>query len=141
MKIEEIKEFVEKNSDLGLDLEKAARNVPQLQARALQIRAEETAELKKLELQMDMLRRKRWMFYSGKGDAEDYKDQKFDIKVLRGDMNLFIDGDKDVVMLKSKIENQKIKIALIDDYAKSLNQRTFLIRSIIDVQKLQQGLL
>lgn len=140
MNIQEIKDWIENNSNMAVDLDKEARKVPQLQATAINFRANENGVLKLLELDLEKIYCDRWIFYSGKASPEVYKAEPFDLKVMKGDIDIFINADPKVRELKSKIENQKIKVAALDEYIKSLNQRTFLIKSVIDWNRLQQGL-
>lgn len=140
MKISELQDWIEANSEIGLDLDKASREVPKLHSRAINIKANETAILKSLELEMDARKRDRWIYYSGKADAKVYKDEPFDLKVLKSDLDIFMDADKRITEIRSKIETQKIKVAMLDEYIKSISQRTFLIKSIIDYQRLMNGL-
>ena len=104
------------------------------------MRANETGVLKVLELDLISAKKNRWIYYSGKADAKVYKDDPFELKVLKSDMDIFLDSDKEVLSLQSKIENQKIKVQMLTDFLYCLNQRTFLIRSINETLRIQQGL-
>ena len=44
------------------------------------------------------------MFFTGKADPQVYKDTNFDLKVLRQDVDKFIDADEEVIKSKQKIE-------------------------------------
>lgn len=140
MNLAEIQKWIDENSELGIDLDKASREVPKLQGRAINIKSNEVAILKALEIQMDQCKKERWIFYSGKGEPKVYKEEPFDLKVLKGDLDIFMDADKKVAELRSKIEMQNIKIETIDLFIKCLLQRSFLINNIISYQKMMNGL-
>lgn len=140
MNLGEIQKWIEENSELGVDLDAASREVPKLQSRAINLKANEVAVLKALEIQMDSCKKDRWIFYSGKADPKAYKEDPFDLKVLKGDLDIFMDADKKVAELRSKIEMQKIKIEALEVFIKCLLQRSFLINNIITYQKLMAGL-
>lgn len=125
---------------MALDLDKEAKKVPQLQASAINFRSNENGVLKLLELELEKIYCERWIYYSGKASPEVYKTEPFDLKVMKGDIDIFINGDPKVRELKSKIENQRIKVVALDEFIKALNQRTWLIKNVIDWNRLQQGL-
>lgn len=140
MNIKEIQKWIEDNSNMSLDLDKEARRVPQLQAIAINCRGNENGVLKLLELDLESMYCNRWVYYSGKADPSVYKEEPFELRVMKGDIDIFINGDPKIRELKSKIENQRLKVAALDEFIKSLNQRTWLIKNVIDWNRLQQGL-
>lgn len=141
MQLKEIEDFVRDNSELDLDLEVASRKLSKLQSDVILMKVNEQSIYRSLLLKLDELSTDKWKHYSGKHTAEHYKKNPFDLKLLRQDVDKFIDADSDVQSLKSKISMQELKIELLDDFLKSLNQRSYQIRSIIDVQKIQKGLI
>lgn len=141
MKLEELEDFVESNSEMDIDLERASRELPQIQSKAILYKVQEQTILKSLILQLDTLMKDKWMHYSGKHTAEHYKKHPFDLKVMREDMPKFLNADEDIQKMKSRISMQELKIELLEEFLKSLNQRSYQIRSIIDVQKMQKGLI
>lgn len=140
MNIEEIKALIDNTAEMELDLEKESRRIPKMHAKAINIRAGEIALLRALEIEMDSRKRERWIFYSGKAEPHVYKDDPFNIKLLKNEVDDFVLTDKKIVEIRSKIEMQKIKISALDEYIKSINNRNFLIRSAIDYQRLMAGL-
>ena len=140
MKLEEIRDLIEANSEMLLDLEKESRRIPKLHSQAINIRSNELAILKALELEMDAKKRDRWVYYSGKAEPQTYKDEPFDFKLLKNEVDSFVDSDRSILQIKSKMEMQKIKISMVDEWLKGIQQRGFLIRSSIDYQRLMAGL-
>jgi len=140
MTLDELQKWIEDNSEIGIDLDKAAREVPKLHGRAINIKSNEVAILKAMEIQLDQSLKDRWVYYSGKAEPQVYKEEPFDLKILKADMDIFISADKKVSALKSKMEMQKLKIDAIDSFIKGLLQRSFLISNIVNYQKLMAGL-
>ena len=141
MTLQEILELVEKNSDLQMDLEKASRAIPSLHGKFIGLKAIEVATSKALEIEFDNIYRDRWLFYSGKATPEQYKEEKFDLRLLKSDIDIFLRSDKKIQDIKSKIEVQKIKIDTLDEFIKGLNNRQWNIRNTIEWLKYNQGML
>jgi hypothetical protein len=55
---------------------------------------------------------KRWMYYMGKASDEEYEKEPFDHKVLKSDVNLFLEADKSLNDLKDRISLQSEKLKL-----------------------------
>lgn len=140
MTLDEIQKWIDENAEIGIDLDRACRDVPKLHGRAINIKANEVAILKAMELQFDQALKDRWVYYSGKADPVVYKEEPFDLKILKNDLDIFINADKKVAALKSKIEMQQLKIDALDNFIKGILQRSFLINNIISYQKLMAGL-
>ena len=47
--------------------------------------------------------REKWEYYGGKADAKVYAAKPFDIKVLKTDLQMYIQSDDDILELQSKI--------------------------------------
>lgn len=141
MTLQEILDIIEKNSDIPQDLEKASRAIPQLHAKFIGFKAQENAIMQALTLEWDTAYKDRWMFYSGKADPLAYKEEKFDLRLLKGDVDKFIDSDPKLTKIKSKMALQKIKIDAIDEFIKGLNNRQWNIKNILDYLKYTQGMI
>ena len=48
----------------------------------------------------NILKRKKWEYYSGKSDPEVYRENPFDFKVLKADLHIYLDSDKELVESK-----------------------------------------
>ena len=141
MTLQEILDLVEKNSDIPADLDKASRAIPQLHARFINLKAQENSQMQALKLQFDEVYRDTWVFYSGKAEPKVYKENNFDLRLLKGDIDKFINADPELMKIKSKIEMQKIKIEAIDEFIKGLHSRQWNIKNILDYLKYTQGLI
>ena len=49
------------------------------------------------------LYRDKWEYYGGKSDAKVYAAKPFDIKVLKNDLQMYIQSDEDILELQGKI--------------------------------------
>ncbi len=61
------------------------------------------------------------------------------MKVLKNDMDLFLDGDVQVLTIKNKMEEQEEKIKLINETAKVIQNASFNISNTIKWKKFLAG--
>ena len=59
--------------------------------------------------------------------------------ILKQDLSIYMDADKDIIELNLKIAYQMEKIDLLEAIIKSLTNRNFQIKSAIDWTKFMQG--
>jgi hypothetical protein len=63
----------------------------------------------------------------------------FPLKILRNDLDLYLDSDVDLSKLQQRVVYQKEKIALLEEIVKELNNRHWKIRCAIDWRKFVNG--
>ena len=140
MKIQELLVEIEKDSIVdNHQLGQESTRIPALHSKYLTLRANEKLLLKQLNMQYAILHKERWTFYSGKSSPQAYKDENFDLKVLRGDIDIYIDSDVKLQELKSKISVQETKVETIDDFLKALIQRHWMISNSIKWSQMLNG--
>jgi hypothetical protein len=84
----------------------------------------------------------KWYWYQGKMEKEDldkWKWKQFNITILKGDLQMVMDGDEDIINYKLKIHEQADKVKFVEDILKSIHQRVFTIRAAIDNEKFMAG--
>ena len=96
--------------------------------------------LKKMEeTKFKILKKEKWQYYTGKADPEIYIDKPFDYKVLRQDVDKYMDADPDLIKISSKIEYYQVMISFLDSILKTINNRTYQIKNAIEWQKFIRG--
>jgi hypothetical protein len=65
--------------------------------------------------------------------------EPFALKILRNDLDIYLDGDTDLHRLQQKMEYLKEKIALLEEIVKELNNRHWKIRNAIEWRKFVNG--
>jgi len=65
--------------------------------------------------------------------------QPFALKILRQDIDLYLDSDQDLIKLQQKTQYQKEKVALLEEVVKELNTRHWKIRNAIEWRKFTNG--
>lgn len=144
MNIDQIKQLVEQ--ELGIDpteLGDESIRVPKLHAKFMNIYHDETLLLRKYESEWRTLRKQKWEYYNGKMSQEDLKElgwEPFGHRILRQDLDIYMDSDPDMSKLNAKMELQKAKVDYLDATIKSINNRQWMIRNAIEWKKLLSGI-
>ena len=70
---------------------------------------------------------------------EVYKENPFDLKVLKSDISTYLESDKELIELEQKIAYNKTIVNYLEQILRSLNNRTFQIKNAIDWRKFTSG--
>tara|TARA_Y100001951_G_scaffold102584_1_gene109524 strand:+ start:168 stop:599 length:432 start_codon:yes stop_codon:yes gene_type:complete len=140
MNINELTEMCSKDAKIDItDLDGFSISIPELANKYHQLAYLEKNLLRYLRSEYKIIRLSRWKYYSGKADPKEYEDEPFDLKVLKNDMDMFLDGDVQVLTIKNKMEEQEEKIKLIEDTAKVIQNASFNISNTIKWKKFLAG--
>lgn len=140
MKLNDLKEMCQKDTKIdGSDLDGYSISIPELANKYHQLRHEEKNTLRFLERQYKSIKLSRWLYYSGKANENEYEDKPFDLKVLKTDMDMFLDADTQIMDIKDKIDEQEEKIKLIEETAKIIQNASFNISNTIKWKKFLSG--
>tara|TARA_R110001592_G_scaffold71812_3_gene219294 strand:- start:269 stop:679 length:411 start_codon:yes stop_codon:yes gene_type:complete len=123
-----------------LDIE--SMKTPQLHNKYLILFGDEKLILGKYTSDLNVLRRNKWLYYTGKLSREQLEDfgwEPFDLNILKTDIDKFMDADEDIILLSNKILLQKEKVSYLEGVVKIINNRQWSIRSSIDWLKFTQG--
>ena len=75
----------------------------------------------------------------GKADPQVYVDKPFDHKVLRQDVDKYMDADEDLIKQLSKIDYYQVMISYLDSILKTIGNRTYQVKNAIEWQKFIRG--
>lgn len=92
-----------------------------------------------LKIEYDEVELERWKYYTGKAEPEVYKKEPFDFKVLRGDIDKFLNADKYIVEKKKKLAILEEKIRFLEETIKTMNNRNFTIKNAVDWMRFTMG--
>ena len=84
----------------------------------------------------------KWLYYTGKMPQEEMETrgwEPFHLKVLRQEVDMFLDADKELLDLQSKIAYIKTQIEFCEKAMTMINQRNWLIRNFIEWKKFTSG--
>jgi hypothetical protein len=142
MNLEKIEEMWAKDSEAFFDhrelpelLANDSMETPRLHAKYLQFYNQFKLMLSDAEVKYRQLYREKFEYYSGKAPASVYKEKPFDLKVLKGDLPMYIDSDQDLCRNKQKIDYLETCINSIDRILKQIDSRGFAIKNTIEIIK------
>jgi len=140
MNLDEIQTLWEEDSKIDEDnLHAESTKIPSLHAKYYKI-LNNILLLKKIEEnKLKQLKKDKWQYYTGKADPEVYIDKPFDYKVLRQDVDKYIDADEDLIKISSKIDYYQIMLNYLDSILKTINNRTYQIKNSIEWQQFIRG--
>ncbi len=96
--------------------------------------------LKKIEEnKYKILKKERWLYYSGKADPEVYKNDPFDHKVLKPDLEKYMDADEQILKSVSKLEYYQSMLTFLDSILKTILNRTYQIKNAIEYMRFSAG--
>ena len=140
MDLDEIQSLWNEDSKLDADnLHTESTNIPALHAKYYRILNKFLLLKKMEENKFKILKKEKWQYYTGKADPEIYIDKPFDHKVLRQDVDKYMDADEDLIRLISKVDYYQVMISYLDSILKTINNRTFQIKNAVEWQKFIRG--
>lgn len=113
--------------------------IPQLHSKYLNFLSDVRLIKIKKEQDYKKLLREKFEYYTGKADADVYKEKPFDLKILKQDVQLYIDSDEEIQSALNKLNYYKEMIFLLESILNNINTRGFQIKNSIDWQKFMQG--
>jgi len=143
MKIEDIFTQWKEDSDIDrTELGDEVLKIPKLHHKYYQMYIGERLLLRQYDAEMKQLKLDKYEFYT-QGPNEETKEKGWVMPakglILKSDIPMYMDADRDIVKLSLKIGIQNEKIDFIESIIKSLVNRGFNIKAAIDFQKFING--
>lgn len=140
MTIAELLEKLERDSKIDeTNLDRESLRIALLHGAWYSIFMTEARVYRSASNDLKRLRRQKTEYYLGKAQDSVYEKSPLDLKVLRQDLDLYLDSDEEIIALDEKVNTQKLKVEMIESFIKSLNSRGFNIKSAIDFLKFKNG--
>jgi len=143
MNLEQISEEWRKDSPIdSTELAIASLKIPELHSKYLKIYFGERQRMKGLEFQLKELSIKKYEHYNGRLSYDELEElgwQPFVKKLMKNEIDMYIDSDKDIMAITMKIAAQKEKIEFLEEVIKNLNQRNFQIKNAIEWHRFTNG--
>lgn len=119
-----------------------AKRIPELHSKYYNLFFKEALRVKKLKADLKELEKAKMEYYSGSMCEEDLKERGWKpnpLKILRNDLDKYIQSDKDVIQLSLKIAYHEERANYLENIIRQINNRNFVIKSMIDMLKFQSG--
>ena len=143
MNFDKIKQMVLQDSEIDeTQLDAESLRLPQLHNKYLNIYLDTKLILERKQNEFNRLRRLKWEYYTGKMDAEVLEHmgwEPFDLKILKQDIAIYMDGDDDLIALQEQVRYYKEMCAYLDATVKEVTYRHNKIRNAIDWKKFLGG--
>lgn len=143
MKMEDIQKHVE--NDMKIDhtaLDAESLKIPQLHNKYLNFLHNEKILLKSYNNEYNVLKKIKWEYYTGKLSNEELTKRNwepFQYKILKNDIEIYMNSDNDLNNLLMKIEIQEQKCDYLESIIKNIMNRHWNIRSSIEWKKFTNG--
>jgi hypothetical protein len=136
----EVKEQIE--SDISIDrfnLINESSRTPILLSKYLILCIDEKKKLRKLKNKYYFLYKEKRLYYLGQSEDEVYKNNPLDKKVLRQDIDIWLNSDSELQKLNDLISDQESVIEFLEKIIKEIERRTFTIKNIQEIIKWESG--
>ena len=140
MNLELIENLWDEDSKIDNDeLHTESTKVPSLHSKYYKIYNNILVLKKGQENKYKVLRRDKWEYYSGKSSPEIYAEKPFDFKVLKADLDKYLDADDELIKCISKIDYYDIMLSYLESILKVIQNRTYQIKNAIEWQRFIRG--
>ena len=131
--------------DAGIDsteLGAESLKIPQLHSKYMKIYFDERQRLRAYEFKSKATFLKKYEYYNGRMSREELEEagwEPFVKKLMKNEIDMYVDSDADIVDVNMRIVAQKEKIDFLEEVLKNLNQRNYQIKNALDYMKFTNG--
>ena len=140
MDLEQLQDLVEKDlkiNDTELDLE--SLKTPQLHNKYMKHLTKFKLLLSRAQGDYYTMKKEKWEYYTGKAPAEVYAVKPFDLKILKTDIDKYLESDLELQKSKQKVDYLDTTVDFLDRTIRQISNRTFTIKNAIDWRKFTSG--
>jgi hypothetical protein len=119
-----------------------SKRIPELHNKYYTLYYKEVLRVKKLKADYKTLEFDKREYYDGSMAEEDLRDRgwkPYQKKVLRNEVDKYIQADKEVINLSLKIDYHMERAKFLEDIVKTIHSRNFIVKNMIDILKFQSG--
>lgn len=126
-----------KINDLELDIE--SLKTPQLHNKWMKYYTKFKLLLTRTEDELRIVRRDKWEYYTGKADPQVYQLKPFNFKILKTDIDKYIEADEDIQKLTQKVAYLNAVVDFLDRTLRIIVNRTYVIKNAIEWKRFTSG--
>ena len=89
--------------------------------------------------QLSILQKEKWEYFTGKADPAVYQAKPFNLKILRQDVDKYINADSEIIKASQKVTYLKTIVDYLDKLIRQISNRTFTIKNAIEWRKFTSG--
>ena len=136
-KLQELADSDLKINDTELDLE--SLKTPQLHNKYMKHLTKFKLMLSRAEGDLYNAKRELWEYYTGKADPAVYQLKPFNLKILKQDVDKYIESDEEWIKANQKVKYLETIVDFLDRTLRQISNRTFTIKNAIDWRKFTSG--
>ncbi len=126
-----------KINDTELDLE--SLKTPQLHNKYMKHYTNFKLLLTRTEDELKTIKRDKWEYYTGKADPSVYQSKPFDLKIMRTDIDKYLEADEDIQRLSQKVAYLITVVDFLDRTLRVVVNRTYTIKNAIEWRRFTSG--
>ena len=126
-----------KINDTELDLE--SLKTPQLHNKYMKHYTKFKLLLTRTEDELRTIKRDKWEYYTGKADPSVYQAKPFDLKIMRTDIDKYLEADEDIQRLSQKVAYLITVVDFLDKTLRVIVNRTYTIKNAIEWRRFTSG--
>lgn len=119
-----------------------SKRIPELHNKYYTLYYKEVLRVKKLKADYKELELAKREWLDGSMAEEDLRDRgwrPYQKKILRNDMDKYLQSDKDIIAMSLKIDYHSARANYLEDIVKTIHSRNFIIKNMIEIIKFQAG--
>ena len=119
-----------------------SKRIPELHNKYYTLYYKEALKVKKLRYDYKELELAKREWIDGSMAEEDLRERgwrPFQKKVIRQDIDKYIQADRDIINLSLKIDYHSTRANFLEDIIKTIHSRNFVIKNMVDILKFQHG--
>jgi len=146
MKLSELQEQWSEDSSIDeTNLGRESTRVPTLHAKYLNFLSSTRLNLRKAESDYYNIRRKKYKYYRGEMTKQELEEEGWaqwqGNKPLKNEMDEFLQCDADLITLQDKVEYFRTVIQHLEQILRSINSRTWDIKTAVEWAKFTNGMM
>lgn len=128
-----------------IELDTASLEVPKLHAKYQDLLTSKILVLKNYQTKYNTLLKDKWLWFNGKMDDDTIRELGWEpdpfngLKIMKNDMQIFFNADKDLQELNAKIEYLKVTVDFLKECMQNITWRHQTIKNTIDWRKFMAG--
>ena len=126
-----------KINDTELDLE--SLKTPQLHNKYMKHYTKFKLLLTRTEDELRTMKRDKWEYYTGKADPSVYQAKPFDLKIMRTDIDKYLEADEDIQRLSQKVAYLITVVDFLDKTLRVIVNRKYTIKNAIEWRRFTSG--
>ena len=95
--------------------------------------------LTRTEDELRTIKRDKWEYYTGKADPSVYQAKPFDLKIMRTDIDKYLEADEDIQRLSQKVAYLITVVDFLDRTLRVVVNRTYTIKNAIEWRRFTSG--